>query len=113
MAPAVCGTNAMVGTAGWRRDPIQYAAQPSAAKRMTHVTQAETRTVISTSADKALFVADKTELYPDLAGARMVQMNYALMVALTHCPQYRGLINLLKIKAVVSRILSTFRNSIN
>jgi hypothetical protein len=69
---------------------------------MTHVTQAETRTVISTSADKALFVADNTELYPDLTGARMVQMNYALMVALTHCPQCRGLIDLLKIKAIVS-----------
>src|SRR5215475_6570100 len=101
MAPAVCGINAMVGTAGGRRDTIQYAPAPSAASKMTQDAQAEIRAVISTSADKSLSVADNRELFPDSASASIVQMNYDLMVALTHCPQCQGLIDLLKIKALV------------
>src|SRR5688572_33435921 len=90
MAPAVSGMKAMVGTAGGRRAQIQYAPPPSTARRMAPV--AQTRAFFANIVEKALFVTDNNELYPDPAGARIVHLNYAVLVALTHCPYHPRLI---------------------
>jgi hypothetical protein len=79
--------------------------------RMTPVVQIQTCAVFLTIAKRTLFVADNTELYPDLASARMVQMNYGLLVILAYCMQCPELI--LSINQTLSELNALLRDPIN